>query len=86
MEKHLIWVSVIGGVIGFEPYEIAEFEQYYAKLKPHLPENHDKWDVFNDYFRDELGFREAQCYSSLWRDEEAWEEMEVLLFDMHRAG
>ena len=84
MEKHLIWVCVIGGVIGFEPYEIAEFEQHYAKLKPHLPEDTDKWAIFNEYFEDALGFREAQCYSTLWNDGEAWEQFDEIMADMCR--
>ena len=88
MSKHMIWVATVGGVIGFEPHEIAEFEAEYERLKPLMDqENLDecKWDFFNEYFKDALGFRSAVGYSALWRDEEAWEELEVLLFDMHHA-
>ena len=88
MSKHMIWVATVGGVIGFEPYEIAEFEAEYERLKPLMDqENLDecKWAFFNEYFEDALGFRSAVGYSALWRDEEAWEELEVLLFDMQHA-
>ena len=83
MSKHLIWVCVTGGVIGFEPYEIAAFEIEAEKQKVVVGcEDFDKWAFFNEYFEDELCFREAYAYSALWRDEEAWEEVETLVFDM----
>ena len=41
-----------------------------------------KWAFFNEYFEDVLGFRTAHGYSALWRDEEAWEECENVLYDL----
>ena len=85
--KNKIWVCVYGGVIGFEPYEIAELEAEYRKVKPHMDqENLDecKWAFFNEYFEDVLGFRTAHGYSALWRDEESWEECENVLYDLCR--
>ena len=85
MSKHQIWVSTIGGIIGFEPYEIAEFETEYKRLKSYMDqENLDecKWALFNEYFEDVLGSRHAVGYSALWRDEEAWAKFEELLFDL----
>ena len=78
MSKHQIWISTVGGVIGFEPYEIAEFETEFDKMKPFLDtEDVDeaKWNFFNYYFEDELGFRTATGYSALWNsmNGEAWE-------------
>ena len=83
---HMIWVCVNGGVMGFEPYKIAEFEIEAEKMKAIIgAEDFDKWSFFNYYFTDELEFREAYAYSALWRDEEAWEELEILIFDMQHA-
>ena len=72
MEKHYIWIRTIGsGVVGFSPYEIAEFEMAFEKIKPTIDiEDRDdaKWAFFNEYFEDELCFRVADGYSSLWYD------------------
>ena len=86
MSKSLIWVSTIGGVMWFSPYEIAEFETEFALLKPHLPEDADKWDFFNYYFEDDLGFRTATGYSALWNgtNGDAWEEYNDIMADMCR--
>ena len=83
--KHLIWVSIHGGVLGFPPYEIAEFEYEFLKQKPYMDEDNldeCKWAFFNEYFEDELGFRTATGYSALWKDYEAWEEYEDALYDL----
>ena len=88
MSKHQIWVCTYGGVIGFEPCEIAEFETEFEKLKPHLDtEDIDeaKWNFFNFYFEDELGFRTAWAYSALWNDGEAWEQFDEIMANK-RAG
>ena len=78
-KKHLIWVATVSGVVGFEPYEIAEFEREFEKLKPYIAiEDKDdaKWNFFNEYFEDALRFRTATHYSALWYDGEAWDELE----------
>ena len=36
MNKPVIWISTIGGVLGFPPYEIAEFETEFERLKPYM--------------------------------------------------
>ena len=41
-----------------------------------------KWAFFNEYFEDVLGVRTAHGYSARWRDEEAWEECENVLYDL----
>ena len=87
--KHLIWVRTCGGVIGFPPYEIAEFEIEFEKLKPYIaPEDRyeSKWAFFNTYFEDALCFRTADGYSSLWHDGEAWDEFDEIMAEMTNRG
>ena len=67
--KHLIWVATVSGVVGFEPYEIAEFEREFEKLKPYIAiEDQDdaKWNFFNEYFEDALCFRTGTSMKSSW--------------------
>ena len=89
MNKPVIWISTIGGVLGFPPYEIAEFETEFERLKPYMDqENLDeaKWNFFNYYFEDELGFRTATGYSALWNgmNGEAWDEFNDAMADLCR--
>ena len=86
-KKHLIWVATVSGVVGFEPYEIAEFEREFEKLKPYIAiEDQDdaKWNFFNEYFEDALCFRTATHYSALWYDGEAWDEYEEIMGRMEQ--
>ena len=86
--KHLIWVRTYSGVLGFPPYEIAEFEMDYQKnVRPYvdIEDAYDsRWNYFNEYFAEELGSRTADGYSSLWYDGEAWEEYEEIMADLCR--
>ena len=89
MSKNMIWISVYGGVIGFLPYQIAEFEMEFEKAKPFMDQDNlseAKWDFFNYYFEDELGFRTATGYSALWNSQngEAWDEFNDIMADMCR--
>ena len=89
MNKPMIWISVIGGVMGFSPYEIAEFEMEYERLKPFMDQENlyeCKWALFNEYFEDALGFRTATGYSALWNDMngEAWDEYDEHMADLCR--
>ena len=90
MKKHLIWVRTCSGsVIGFPPAEIAEFELAFKKIKYSFDaeDRFDmKWAYFNEYFEDDLGFSEADGYSALWYDGEAWEEMEEIMGRMEQAA
>ncbi len=94
MSKNLIWISTVGDVIGFEPYQIVEFETEFARLKPFMDQedlDESKWNFFNYYFEYELGFRTATGYSALWNamNGEAWEEYNEIMADMSqkkRAG
>ena len=89
MNKQMIWVSTVGGVMGFPPYEIAEFETDFARLKPSMDQENldeEKWNYFNYYFVEELGFRTATGYSALWNDMngEAWDEYDAHMADLCR--
>ena len=84
MSRNMIWVSTVGGVIGFESCEIAGFEKEFARLKPLMDQedlDESKWNFFNSYFEDALGFRTATGYSALWNamNGEAWEELDKIM-------
>lgn len=74
--KHYIWVNITGGVMGFDPREIADFEVVFdISLKPH---GADYWDAFNYHFDDLLDGKEATGFSVLWHDEQAWRHLHHL--------
>ena len=86
-DERLIYVNIPGGVLGFPPAEIAEFEMAFEEMKPFIDieDLYDsKWAFFNEYFEDVVCFREAFGYSSLWYDGEAWDEYEEILDEMKR--
>ncbi len=71
-----IYVSTWSMVIGFEPEDIIEFEKELASFTH--PEIVPYWSFFNWVFRDELRGHEATCFSSLWRFDEPWKELNRL--------
>ncbi len=72
----LIWVCVYGGVIGFEPEEIAAFEREYRQNANRT--SVDFWNCFNWHFREVLSGNEALCFSSLWTKPSAWKRLNEL--------
>ena len=71
-----IYVSTGSMVIGFEPEDIIEFEKDRATFTN--PEIAPYWSYFSFYFRDELHGHEATCFSSLWRFDKPWAELNRL--------
>ena len=41
-----------------------------------------KWNYFNEYFKDALGFLTATHYSALWYDGETWDELNEIMGQM----
>ncbi len=71
-----IWVCVYGGVVGFDPEEIVEFERAYKQLAEIIPT--DYWSSFNWYFEEVLSGTEALCFSTLWTSPDAWKRLNSL--------
>lgn len=71
-----IWVCIHGGVMGFEPEEIVEFERTYRQLANIMTT--DYWSCFNWYFEETLSGREALCFSTLWTKPATWKKLAAL--------
>lgn len=75
--KHYIWVNVPGGVQGYTPESIHEFEKEMSVELKLYPNQY--WDIFNFYFEMETGENPgANGYSGICSDSEAWDELNKL--------
>lgn len=80
-KQHCIWICVAGGVMGFSPEEILEFEQEYHR---HMePVGISYWNGFNLYYEYLLGASEATDFSELWRDDVAMMQLNRLRAACH---
>lgn len=68
--KHYIWVNVPGGVQGYTPEDIHEFEKEWAVELRLYPNQY--WDMFNFHFMENGEEPGANGYSSICSDSEAW--------------
>ena len=73
-KQHYIWVNVPGGVQGYTPESIHEFEKEMSVELDLCPEMY--WSIFNFYFEMETGENPgANGYSGICSDSEAWDEL-----------
>lgn len=61
MRDRYVWVNIIGGIMGFERWQIEAFRQEYKAMKE---QGVSYWDFFNYYFADQLDGRIATGYSA----------------------
>ena len=61
MRDRYVWVNIVGGIMGFERWQIEAFRQEYKAMKEH---GVSYWDFFNYYFADQLDGRIATSYSA----------------------